>query len=319
MRLVKYRGTWAAYERVDGKPRRTSLRTHDRSEAEQRLVDLQASLKRKAETAGEIMAAYLNERGPQLHSIETATFAVRKLVPVFDHLRPDQITRPLTRAYALQRRRQGVGDGHIRRELGVLLAALRWHDKATPAVVELPPSPPPKDLCLTREQYRALRDAGRATPHLYLFVILAYTTAGRATAVLELKWNQIDFERGLIQLGAGANTSAKGRATVPMTDSARSALEEAKRAAVSDYVIEYAGRRVRSVKRAFKAAVERANLPAGISPHVLRHSAAVHMAESGVPMAEISQFLGHTSTSVTERVYARFSSQYLRKAASALE
>lgn len=35
-------------------------------------------------------------------------------------------------------------------------------------------------------------------------------------------------------------------------------------------------------------------------------------------MSEISQFLGHTSTSVTERTYARYSPEYLRRASDAI-
>jgi integrase len=135
--------------------------------------------------------------------------------------------------------------------------------------------------------------------------------------VLELTWDRVDLEAGMIRLGLG-DTRAKGRATVPMTDSAREALLEAREAALSDYVVEYACRRVLSVKRAFAAAAERAGVP-WCTPHVLRHSAAVHMAESGIPMAEIGQYLGHSSESVTYRVYARFSPTYLRRAASALE
>jgi hypothetical protein len=49
---------------------------------------------------------------------------------------------------------------------------------------------------------------------------------------------------------------------------------------------------------------------------LLRHTAAVLMAENGVPMSEISQYLGHNSTETTERVYARYSPDYLRKAAA---
>lgn len=52
---------------------------------------------------------------------------------------------------------------------------------------------------------------------------------------------------------------------------------------------------------------------------VLRHTAGVYMAEAGVPMEEISQYLGHTSTKVTERVYARYSPEYLRNASNAIE
>jgi integrase len=94
---------------------------------------------------------------------------------------------------------------------------------------------------------------------------------------------------------------------------------ETREGAITEYVVEYAGRKVASVKRAFKAAVARAGLPKNTSPHILRHSAAVHMVESGVSFAETAQFLGHASEVMTFRVYGRFSPTHLRRAASALE
>jgi len=317
MRVVWFRDAYYAYWRgEDGKHRRTALRTKDRETADRRLIDFEISLRRKATTVAEIMDLYLVDKAA-LSGGERARYAWKRLSPVFAHLRPDQIDRPLCRAYVLLRRRAKALDGTIIKELSSLRAALRWQDKNTPAVIEMPPAPPPRSRHLTRAQYRALRDAARQTPHLFLFVVVAYTTAGRASAVLELTWDRVDLDTGMIRLGLG-ESRAKGRATVPMTDSARAALLEARQAALSDYVVEYAGRRVLSVKRAFAAAAKRAGVP-WCTPHVLRHSAAVHMAESGIPMAEIGQYLGHSSESVTYRVYARFSPTYLRRAASALE
>lgn len=43
------------------------------------------------------------------------------------------------------------------------------------------------------------------------------------------------------------------------------------------------------------------------------------MAEAGVTMDEIEQYLGHSSPATTFKTYARFLPDYLRKAASALE
>lgn len=91
----------------------------------------------------------------------------------------------------------------------------------------------------------------------------------------------------------------------------------AQQAARTDYVIEWAGQKVGSIKKGFAEACRRAGL-SGVTPYVLRHSAAVFMAEGGVPMSELSQFLGHTSTAVTERVYARYSPDYLQKGAAAI-
>ncbi len=77
-----------------------------------------------------------------------------------------------------------------------------------------------------------------------------------------------------------------------MNASARAALLEAKEAALSDYVIEWAGgQKVGSVKRA-SAHRKRLAKVGVVSPHDFRHSAAVWMAEDGVSMSEIARYLG---------------------------
>ena len=72
------------------------------------------------------------------------------------------------------------------------------------------------------------------------------------------------------------------------------------------------------MKKGIASAAERAGLE-GVTPHVLRHTAAVWMAEAKTPMTEIAQYLGHSDSRITERVYARFSPDYLAGAAAALE
>ena len=95
-----------------------------------------------------------------------------------------------------------------------------------------------------------------------------------------------------------------------------SSITASKEGATSPYVIEWGGERVMSVKKGVGAAGRKAGVKC--SPHVLRHTAAVWMAEDGVPMQQIAQYLGHNDSSTTERVYARFSPDYLREAAKAL-
>ncbi|WP_337958143.1 tyrosine-type recombinase/integrase [Ketogulonicigenium vulgare] len=55
-----------------------------------------------------------------------------------------------------------------------------------------------------------------------------------------------------------------------------------------------------------------------ISPHVLRHTAAVHMVAGGIPMSKVSQYLGHSNTIITKRVYGRFAPDHMRDAADIL-
>jgi ABC-type transport system substrate-binding protein len=106
---------------------------------------------------------------------------------------------------------------------------------------------------------------------------------------------------------------------LPLADAnARTAaLQEAQQGALTRHVIEWAGQRVASVKKGIRAAGERVGM--AVSPHDFRHSAAVWMAEAGVSMKQIADYLGHEDSRITERVYARFSPAYQREAASVLE
>jgi integrase/recombinase XerD len=55
---------------------------------------------------------------------------------------------------------------------------------------------------------------------------------------------------------------------------------------------------------------------ANLSPHVLRHSKAMHLCEAGVPLPYIRDILGHAGLSTTE-IYARASTEAKRKALEA--
>ena len=54
-------------------------------------------------------------------------------------------------------------------------------------------------------------------------------------------------------------------------------------------------------------------IPETVTPHVLRHSKAMHLLQSGVNLIYIRDFLGHTSISTTE-IYARVDSKLKREA-----
>jgi integrase len=180
----------------------------------------------------------------------------------------------------------------------------------------LPQAPPPKDRRLTREEAESLRN-GCAMPHVRLFVEIALGTGARSGAILAIPWGNVDL--GHRRIGFGGSERQKSRARfVPINETLHEALKEAKEAAMTDYVIEWAGEPVKSIKRGFREAVRRAGLDKTVTPHVLRHTAASWMAESGIPMSEIAAVLGHRDSRTTERVYAKFSPEYLQRAVRAL-
>lgn len=314
MRLKLYKDVWHIVWN-DGGTKRRSLGTTDKAAAERAFEDYKrAGQPSDRHSVAQIMEAYLQDKSDK-PSHDRMEWAWARLESHFGALRPDQITRAKCRAYVAKRRERGRGDNTIRKELTTLRSALRWQDKNTPAVIEMPSMPTPREVFITKVEFDKLYAAAKA-PHMKLFLMLAWYTAGRKEAILSLTWDQIDFKRGVVDLGAGVGN--KGRAKPPMSPSLKKALQESLKAATTDYVVEWAGGRVGNIRKGFDTAASAAGL-SHITPHDLRRSAARRMVEAGVPIGEVSQFLGHTSTSITERVYARFSPTHLRKAAEALE
>lgn len=305
-----------------GKRRRFRLAaaTAGAADAEARDVILAATADPNGTTVADIWEAYRDERAGRSIA-ESMRHTGKSVLPFFGHLRPDQITVEDCRAYAEERRAAGRQDGTIWTQLGHLRNALSWAHKRglirRAPYIERPAQPAPKERYLTRGEIDRLLAADCA-PHIRLSIILLLTTACRVGALLDLTWDRVDMERGQIALRTDFSGPRKGRATVPINDTARAALAQAREAALSPFVIEWGGKQVKSIKRGFAAAVKDAGLE-GVSPHVLRHTCAVHMAEAGVPMARISQYLGHTNTTTTERVYARFQPDHLRDAATILD
>lgn len=317
-RLKLYRGKYAAVRSIDGKTERFSLRTADLHEAKRRLTDHAAAP--VGETVGAIVEAYLADKDKTAIRARDLRGSWKQAEPTFGHLRPDQITRDLCRRYRDERYKKGRKPATVRKELEVVRAGLNFFKKGGQAVFELPSQPPPKDRFLDKAEARALLRAARRFSHVRAFIALSLATGARQSALLELTWDRVDLKRRTITLSLNdaKDEQRKRRATVPMTDRAYRYLRVLKAASQSEHVIEWGGHRVYSVKKGFAAAAKRAGL-SGITPHVLRHTAASWMAEADVPMFDISRFLGHSDTRITERRYAKLSPSHLKRAAGALK
>ena len=321
-RIGRLKGRFVVSWWESGSRRRYRLDALTAKEAEGEAIDLirRETVAASGATVSALWEAYLIERKGRPVEVNMRSSG-KKVCAHFGHLRPDQITAQLCRDYAKARAKEGLMQGSIWTELGHLRTCLGWAAKAglIPAAphIERPQKPAPRDRYLTHGEIADLLAADCA-PHIRLAIILLLTTAGRVSAVLDLTWDRVDFERGQVNLRREMVGPRKGRAIVPMNNTMRAALQTAKAAAMTDYVVEWAGDRVQSIRRGFVTAVTNAGLE-DVTIHTLRHTAAVHMAEAGIPMAQISQFLGHSNVQITERVYARFSPSFLKGAASALE
>jgi len=324
-KLGWHRGVLAAVWYEDGKRFRRSLGTDDPAVAKSRLIEFARARALAVSgaplTVAAIYQAYVAERAVEGRSTTRMHDAWKRLAPAFGSLLPNHIDKATCRNYAAARRRQGMSDGTVHLELGYLRAAMKYAEREKwlthAPYIPLPQKPPPREHYLTKDEATRVVDAA-VMPHVKLFIELALATAGRSSAILQLTWARIDFEHGVVDLRDPTRPATrKGRSTPPMNNRLRARLLEARDGALTDYVVEWGGEPVVSVKKGVAAAGERAGIK--VTPHVLRHTAAVWMAENEVPMDEIAQYLGHSDPRTTYRVYARFSPNYLRKAAGALE
>ncbi|SNZ21668.1 tyrosine-type recombinase/integrase [Cohaesibacter gelatinilyticus] len=324
-KLGTLRGRYVVQWREGGTRRRYRLfGTHEkesRKEALARLEQFKRESSLKADpTVAELWEAYSKEKTGR-RVVDAMKSEWKVMETSFGHIKADKVSTDDCRKHIKQRREAGIKDGTIWTELGHLRTVLNWakkHDIIRHAPpIERPPKPAPKDRFLTQAECQKLIDAAQ-THHIKLAIILLLSTASRITALLELTWDRVDFEQGHINLKVDAEGPRKGRATVPMNAGARAALQHAKTGALSDYVIEWNGQPIKCIKTGFKKACKLAELE-GVTPHTLRHTAAVHLAGAGIEMTKISQYLGHSNTSVTEKVYARYAPDHLRQEADILD
>lgn len=316
--LTMHRGKLALTFRDGERTRRISTGTADRGRAEAIARELWARISTPAtERIADLWPRYVKDREQDGVGIERFRVHELALKDHFWHRLGTAITREDCRDYHKARDLLGYSPSTIRTDLALLRACLRWRYGDSAPDIWLPPASAPRDRWLTKDQANTLVDATKS-PHIKLFLILGLATGARAGAILDLTWDRVDFAHGTINFKpAGRVQTNKRRTVVPMNNRARAALQVAFPARLCDHVIEFAGKPVASVKKA----IERLSKVTGIavSPHVLRHTCAVWMAQADVPILQISEYLGHTSVAVTASVYARYSPSFMAKAGDAVE
>lgn len=324
--IGKLRGEFAIiwYETgPDGRSirRRYSLHTDDRQEASRRAPARYAELTRpQGTTVAELWSAYcVDHEGRKI--VERMAYSWKAMEKRFGARDGRSITVADCRAHTAERRKASRQDGTIHTELGHLRMVLRWAQKMRlidhAPHIERPSAPPPKDGYLTRAEVSRML-AGDLAPHTRVAIHLLIGTGCRIGAALDLTWDRVDFNRDMINLrNPFDREKRKGRAIVPMNSTLKAVLIQAHDSALSPFVIEYAGGKVGSMKRSFKTAGKSIGRE-DVSPHIFRHSAAVWLAEDDHSMEKIAQFLGHSNSAITAKVYSRYSPEYLRKLAMSL-
>lgn len=251
-------------------------------------------------------------------SHDTADWSWKNLAVQFGELALPEVTDDKVQEYVKLREAGKIGQpavsGTIRRELVMLRACLNWCAKPTRKIIrpadlpafDVPPDSAPRDRWLRLEEVQRLLDAaaimrrGDRLSRGERFMWLALETAARKGAILDLTWDRVDFETGVIHYDVpGRRKTKKRRASVPISKSLRPVLERAHTERANDLVL---GNQA-SVNNALLRMAAHAKVD-DVTPHVLRHTAATQMARRGVPLWKVAGILGN-SISMVERVYAK--------------
>ena len=146
------------------------------------------------------------------------------------------------------------------------------------------------------------------SPYVTAAIRLLLFTGCRMREILHLKWNEIDFERGLLALP----DSKTGRRYVVLNSPALDVLNGLER--IGDYVVvgDKPGRPRHDLNRPWRRIRKHAEL-AELRIHDLRHSFASVGAGGGLGLPIVGKLLGHTQAQTTAR-YAHLDNDPLKHA-----
>lgn len=145
-------------------------------------------------------------------------------------------------------------------------------------------------------------------------VTVALHTGLRRGEIFNLKWFDVDFNRGFIQI---RESKSGGKRVVPMNATVRMLLGNSKRKSEYVFPSPKTGGRLDNVKRSFRRAVHTAGIE-DFRFHDLRHTAATRMADAGADAFTLAKILGHSDIRMTAR-YTHATDAAFRRAVENLD
>jgi integrase len=153
-------------------------------------------------------------------------------------------------------------------------------------------------------------DEGLATPYAIRALKLLSLTGARLREILDLKWEYVDFERGVIELP----TSKTGAKTIYLNPLAIEIIESTPKQRGNPYVIcgLVQGKPINNLQKPWIRIRKLANLD-DVRIHDLRHTFASVAVNGGMSLPMIGALLGHTQPATTAR-YAHLAIDPLKRA-----
>jgi integrase len=234
-----------------------------------------------------------------------------------------EISSFMVEKYKLTRREEKAEPGTVNRELACLRhmfnMALRWKKAQTNPVreVKFMKEPKGKERILSDEEEARLLETVRTSPkekHLEPIIITALNTGMRKGEILNLKWLNVDFKKGYIQVEGTKNGENR---KIPMNKKLTDTLEGGKKVSKGEYVFSENGKPYRDVKTGWWTALKKAGIE-GFRFHDLRHTFGSRLGMKGRDIRTIQILMGHKDITMTMR-YSHPTPEHMRKAVETLD
>lgn len=321
---------WMTYRDAIGTQRFESCKTSNKKDAEQRLID-----RRKEAMEGlvpappikplaleDLQERYLSFVGHQ-RGVATKKIHFAHFKRVWGNPPIHSLTVEVLDQYRALRLGEKVGPATINREIATLKHALskavEWKLLRKTAREELTAikkyQEPDGRLRYLSGQAEADRLLQACDDSLRPIVLTALHTGMRKGELLGLTWDLVDMTHGFIRLKQTKNGKARA---LPLNETLWSLFSGLRTRQDVPWVFhDAAGHRWNDIRHPFDGACESAGLT-DFHFHDLRHTFASWLMMRGVPLATVSNLLGHTSPTMTLR-YAHLSPKHLTSAVRVLD
>jgi integrase len=164
------------------------------------------------------------------------------------------------------------------------------------------------------EKEEIIRLLASCNKQLRPIVILALNTGMRLGEILNLKWRDVDFRRGIIYL---LDTKNGEKRELPINEQVKTALIRTRKHPQSEFVFcNNDGSQRKDIRASYFTALRKSGIK-DFRFHDLRHTFASHLVMSGVELNTVRELLGHKSLKMTLR-YAHLSPNHKKRAVDVL-
>jgi len=251
-------------------------------------------------------------RGYSQQTIKSYSYNVKKFLEFIEKSRLN-LNSESVKSYLLS---QDIGINSSRLQYASISFFFREILNKPFSLEEIPIKKKEKQLpkVISKEKIKQMIEITENIKHKLLIKIL-YSSGLRLQELIDLKRKDIDFERGIINVRKGK----KDRVTL-ISEALK--LDLLKYYSNNNFKTEYVfeGRKGKYTKKSVQKVLDEISkkINLKITPHMLRHSFATHLLESGTDIRYIQRLLGHSNLETTQ-IYTRVSNTDLEKIKSPLD